>query len=109
MSDEVGGADGNVSFDDDARLNDRSLSDSYLRSDHRERTDLDIGADLCAWIDNCRWMSFQVAHNYCESPWMAGRASGPLSFSRGEGGVGVDLARCGSNPSPSSSPLRKGE
>ena len=58
VSDEIAGAYCDLCFNDGMRLNYGSLSDSYLRSNHRERTDLDIGADLRSWIDNGGRMNF---------------------------------------------------
>src|SRR3989442_6750732 len=53
MADEIAGADYDFSFDNGVRLNDGSISNSYLRTDHREWTDLGARADLRAWCDNC--------------------------------------------------------
>ena len=59
VSDEIACADCDFLFDDGVRLNNRSISDSYLGANHRKRTNLDVGADLRSWIDNCRRMNFQ--------------------------------------------------
>jgi len=59
MSNEIAGADGNVSFYDDMRLNRRSFANGSVRADDRMRTQLDVGSDVRRWIDNRRGMNFQ--------------------------------------------------
>src|SRR5438105_7962181 len=58
VSDEIAGAYYDLSFKNRVRLNNRSISDSYLRANHCEGTDFHVLGDLRVWIDNCRRMDF---------------------------------------------------
>ena len=59
---EIAGADRDVAFYHDVRLHDRFLTDHSLRSNYRERSDLDISADLRIRIDNGSGMNFHAGH-----------------------------------------------
>src|SRR6266496_1889527 len=59
MSNKIARADRDISFNDSMRLHDRLVTDHRFWPNHRERTDLDIGADLSIGIDKCGWMNLQ--------------------------------------------------
>jgi hypothetical protein len=55
ISDEIAGADRDISLNHNVRLHDCPITDGRLRTDHRERSDLDIGSNLRVGIDKgCR-------------------------------------------------------
>jgi hypothetical protein len=59
MPNEIAGANGNVSFYDDVRLNCHSFANRNTRADDRIWSQLDVGSDLGRWIDNGGRVNFQ--------------------------------------------------
>jgi len=59
LSDEITSANHDISLNDNVRVHDGLITNHRLRPDYRERTDLNIGAELRARIDNRRRMNLQ--------------------------------------------------